>query len=122
MAWGREGVAVARKRNSLSARALVILVAGVVGTFASVPAAASERTVRGEVVAVNVQESPPVIVLKTMTANHEELIVGATVDSGTVITRGKERVALGAIKVGEQAAMTYLKNPNGLLARSIQVR
>ena len=113
---------MARKQNRLLARALVILVAGVVGTFALVPAAASERTVRGEVVAVNVQDSPPVIVLKTMTANNEELIVGATVDSGTVITRGKERVTLGAIKVGEEAAMTYLKNPNGLLARSIHVR
>jgi len=39
-----------------------------------------------------------------------------------VITRGNERVTLGAIKVGEQAAMSYLKNPNGLLARSIHVR
>ena len=113
---------MARKQNSLLARALVILVAGVVGTLMSVPTAASERTVRGEVVAVNVKDSPPVIVLKTMTANNEELIVGATVDSGTVITRGKERVTLGAIKVGEQAAMIYLKNPDGLLARSIHVR
>ncbi|MGH7168427.1 MAG: hypothetical protein ACREII_07825 [Nitrospiraceae bacterium] len=111
-----------RQQNSLLARALVILVAGVVGTLVSVPAAASERTVRGEVVVVNVTDLPPVIVLKTMTPSHEERIVGATVDSGTVITRGKDRVTLGAIKVGEQAAMTYLKNPNGLLARSIQVR
>ena len=113
---------MARKQNSPLARALVILVAGVVGTFASVSTAASERTARGEVVAVNVKDSPPVIVLKTMTANNEELIVGATVDSGTVITRGNERVTLGAIKVGEEAAMSYLKNPNGLLARSIHVR
>ena len=86
------------------------------------PTAASERTVRGVVVAVNVKDSPPVIVLKAMTPNNEELIVGARVDSRTVITRGKDRVTLGAIKVGEQAAMTYLKSPDGLLARSIHVR
>lgn len=113
---------MARKRSSRLAQALLILVAGIIGTLAPDPSVASERSVRGEVVAVNVKDSPPVIVLKAMTANHEELIVGATVDSGTVITRGKERVTLGAIKVGEQAAMTYLKNPDGLAARSIHVR
>src|SRR5438876_11125596 len=95
------------------ARALLILVAGVVGTFASVPTAASERTVRGEVVPVNVKDSPPVIVLKTMTANNEELIVGATVDSGTVITRGKERVTPGAPHGGRRAGLRSAQNPNG---------
>lgn len=113
---------MAGKLNSLVTRVLLLLIAGVVGTLASVPSAASERSVRGEVVAVNVKDSPPVIVLKTTTANREELIVGATVDSRTVVTRGKDRVDLGAIKVGEEAAMTYLKNPDGLLARSIHVR
>lgn len=113
---------MARKQNSLLARALLILLAGTVGMMVPVQTAASERTVRGEVVAVNVKDSPPVIVLKTMTPNNEELIVGATVDSGTVITRGKDRVTLGVIQVGEQAAMTYLKNPDGLRARSIHVR
>ncbi len=100
----------------------LMVVVGVVGTVAPFAVAASERTVRGEVVASNVKDSPQVIVVKTMTAKNEELIVGATVDSGTVITRGKQRVTLDAIKVGESVDLTYLKNPDGLMARLIHVR
>lgn len=80
------------------------------------------RTVRGEVVAVNVTDFPQVIVVKTMTAKQQEMIVGATVESGATITRGKERVTLNSIMVGEPVELTYVKSQEGLVARSIHVR
>lgn len=80
------------------------------------------RTVRGEVVAVNIKDSPQVIVVKAMTAKRQELIVGATVESGTAITRGKARVSLDSIKIGDSVALTYVKSLDGLAARSIHVR
>lgn len=80
------------------------------------------RTVRGEVVAINVNDSPNVIVVKTMTVTNKELIVGATVESGAEITRGSKPVSLSAIKVGESVVLTYIKNENGLIARSVHVR
>jgi hypothetical protein len=80
------------------------------------------RTVQGEVVAVNVQDSPNVIVVKTVTAKKQEMIVGAVVESGAVITRGKEKVGLDNLQVGETVSLTYSKSQDGLVARSIQVK
>lgn len=80
------------------------------------------RTVRGEVVAVNTQDTPQVIVVKAMTAKKQEMIVGATVDQGVKITRGSQRVSLGDIKAGEVVELQYVKHQDGLAARSIHVR
>jgi hypothetical protein len=77
------------------------------------------HTVTGQVVAVNTAASPPVIVVKVMTANRQELIVGAVVNPDTAISRGKQRVALDDIRVNEPVTLTYLKNQDGLFARSI---
>ena len=87
-------------------------------------AAASEtvRKVRGEVVAVNTQDTPSIIVVKAMTAKKQEMIVGATVDKGVQITRGSQRVSLGDIKTGEVVELQYVKHQDGLAARSIHVR
>ena len=102
---------------------MVMTVAGPTVAFARAESEASIiRKVRGEVVAINVKDSPSVIVVKTMTAKNQELIVGATVDPSVEITRGKQRVSLQDIKVGEAVDLTYLKNPNGLTARSIRAR
>ena len=80
------------------------------------------RTVRGEVIALTVSETPQVIVLKTMSAAKKEMIVGATVESGAAVTRGKNRVTLADIKVGETVELKYVKNADGLVAKSVHAR
>jgi hypothetical protein len=100
----------------------MLTVAGMIGVTALVAEADQPtRTVKGEVVAVNVTDSPPVIVVKAMTAKKQELIVGAVVESGTAITRGGKKVTLDSLKVGETASVTYVKNDDGLVARAIHV-
>lgn len=80
------------------------------------------RKVNGEVVAVNTYDTPYTIVLRTVTAKNRELIVGATVDSGADIKRGTQAVGLSDIQVGEKVMLTYVKTPDGLVARTIKVR
>ena len=95
------------------------------GLFGSATASAGEpavRTVRGEVIAVTLNESPQVIVMKTMTAAKKEMIVGATVDSGAAVTRGQDHVTLADIKVGETVELKYVKNADGLVAKSVHAR
>ena len=100
---------------------MAMVIMGVSGVV--VPVAGAEvRSVRGQVVAVNVTDSPQVIVVKAMTPDKKELIVGATVDSGAEITRGNQRITLKDIKIGESAQLTYTKSPDGLAVRSIRVR
>ncbi|WP_447975438.1 hypothetical protein [Nitrospira sp. Kam-Ns4a] len=94
---------------------------------AGAPAGATDvkapvRTVQGEIVAVNLEAAPPVLVAKTQTAKKQELIVGVVVQPDAVITRGKQRVALGDIKVGERVDLTYVRDANGLVAKAIHVR
>lgn len=108
---------------TLRALFVMLAVAGMMGI--TVPFAAADapaRTVKGEVVAVNVSDSPPVIVVKAMTAKKQELVVGAIVESGTEITRGSKKVTLDNLKLGETASVTYVKNQDGLVARSIHVQ
>lgn len=103
----------------------VLAVVGMVGMTAPGAGAASDaalRTVRGEVVAVNAADHPQVIVIKSMTAKKEELIVGAVVEAGTVITRGKRKVTLDNLKVGEPVDVACLKLEDGLVARSIHAK
>lgn len=80
------------------------------------------RKVNGEVLAVNTYDTPNTIVLRTTTGQNRELIVGATVDSGADIKRGTQPVSLSDIQVGEVVMLTYVKTPDGLVARSIKVR
>ncbi len=102
---------------------VTLTVVGLIGSMVPFAAAdAPARTVKGEVVAVNVSDSPPVIVVKSMTAKKQELIVGAVVDAGTVITRGSKKVTLDNVKLGETASISYVKNEDGLVARSIHVQ
>jgi hypothetical protein len=94
---------------------------GAVPPIADAASDATARTVQGEVVAVNVSDSPPVIVIKAM-AGNKETIVGATVGSGVEITKGKQRVSLDSLKVGDKVSVTYVKKQDGLAARSIHAR
>lgn len=90
------------------------------------PAAATEKdnlAVRGKVIAVNVKDSPNVILLRAMTGSrNQEVIVGATVHPEVEITRGVRRVRLHSIRVGEVVDLIYTKTLEGLVAQSIHVQ
>jgi hypothetical protein len=103
---------------------LVFAVGLMLPTFPLATAATEtiERTVRGTVMAANPAVDPPTIVVKVMLPNKEELLVGARVPTDTKIMRGKRAIKMVDLKVGEAAALTYLKSPDGLIARSIHVR
>lgn len=81
-----------------------------------------QRTVRGTVMATNTAVDPNTVVVKVMLPSKEELIVGADVPIGAKITRGKRTARLADLTVGEVAVITYLKSPDGLIARSIHVQ
>jgi hypothetical protein len=82
-----------------------------------------ERTVEGTVVATDVTADPQTIVVEVTLPNKKEaLVVGARVPTDTRIKRGKQDAQLADVKVGEKAAITYLKTPDGLIARSVHVR
>jgi len=110
-------------RTKLYSLGLVVAMGLVTLTPLLVPASteAIKRTVRGTVVATNPAVTPQTIVVKVMLPNREELIVGARVPTDTTITRGTKATKLADLKAGEAAEMTYLKSPDGLIARSIHV-
>ena len=111
-------------RNSILFGVAMFMLVGCVAFWqpAALAAEPAVRSVHGEVVAVTVDATPQVIVVKTMIGGKKEMIVGATVESGTVVTRGKNRVSLGDIKVGEKVQLKYIKNADGLVAKSVHVR
>lgn len=90
--------------------------------LATVAAETIQRMVRGTVMASNTAVDPQTIVVNVVLPNKEELIVGARVPTDTKITRGTRATRLADLKVGEAAELTYLKAPDGLIARSIHVR
>jgi hypothetical protein len=102
-----------------------VLAGGLAGPSISVASTSTDtiqRTVRGTVVATNVTVDPQVIVVEAVLPNMEALIMGARVPTDTRIMKGKQAVRLDDIQVGEKADITYLKTPDGLIARSIHVR
>jgi hypothetical protein len=78
--------------------------------------------VQGTVIAVTANQTPPLIVVKTLLSPKNHMTVGATVTPQTKILRGQKRVALQTIKVGETVWLTYVKAEGGLFARTIQVK
>jgi hypothetical protein len=78
--------------------------------------------VKGTVVAVTLNQSPPIIVVNTPLTPKNLMTVGATVTPQTKILRGERKVALQTIKVGETVWLTYVKSPTGLYARIIKVK
>lgn len=95
---------------------------GAMGINVATAAEPLPRTVHGVVVATNLTDTPPTIVVRVLMPNREELIVGADVPSETGLTRGTRSVRLSDIKIGEMATLTYTKNQDGLVARTIHVR
>jgi hypothetical protein len=103
----------------------LVLAIGLMALTTPLATAATEtiqRTVRGTVMATNTSVDPQTIVVKVVLPNKEELIVGARVPTDTKITRGMRATRLADLTVGETAELTYLKSPDGLIARSIHVR
>lgn len=92
----------------------------------SVPAseAAQGRTykVQGIVIGVTSNQSPQLIVVNTPITPKNFMTVGATVTAQTKILRGQKKVPLHNIRVGESVWLTYVKSPEGLLARTIQAK
>ena len=86
--------------------------------------AASERTYRvhGQVIAVNVAQTPHMIVVKTPLTKHDDMTVGAKVTAQSRIVRKGKRIALQAISVGEGVWLTYVKQRDGVFAQIIQVQ
>lgn len=103
----------------------LVFAIGLVALTTPLATAATEtiqRTVRGTVLATTTAVDLQTIVVKVVLPNKEELIVGARVPTGTKITRGTRATRLADLTVGEAAELTYLKAPDGLIARSIHVR
>ena len=86
--------------------------------------AASGRTYRvhGQVMAVNVAQSPHMIVVKTPLTKHNDMTVGAKVTAQTRVARKGKRIALQTISVGEVVWLTYVKQRDGVIARIIHVQ
>jgi hypothetical protein len=86
--------------------------------------AASGRTYRvhGQVTAVNVSQSPPMIVVKTPLSKQNDMTVEAKVSAQTKIMRKRKRISLQQVGVGEVVWLTYVKQRDGVFARVIQVQ
>jgi len=86
--------------------------------------AAGGRTYRvhGQVTAVNISQSPHMIVVRTPLTKHDDMTVGAKVTAQTRIVRKGKRIALQTIRVGEAVWLTYVKQRDGVFARIIQVQ
>ena len=86
--------------------------------------AADGRTYRvhGQVVGVNVAQTPHMIVVKTPLSKQNDMTVGAKVTAQTRIVRKGRRIALQTIRVGEAVRLTYVKQRDGLFARIIQLQ
>ena len=101
-------------------------VAALMSLFCILPdsAAADGRTYRvhGHVVAVNVAQTPHMIVVKTPLTKHNDMTVGAKVTAQTRIVRKGKRIALQTIRVGEVVWLTYVKQRDGVFARIIQLQ
>ena len=86
--------------------------------------ATSGRTYRvhGQVMAVNITQSPHMIVVKTPLTKHDDMTVGAKVTGQTRIVRKGKQIAFKTIRVGDVVWLTYVKERDGVFARIIQVQ
>jgi len=86
--------------------------------------AADGRTYRvhGQVIAVNLVQTPHMIVIKTPLSKHDDMTVGAKVTAQTKIVQKGKRITLQTISVGAAVWLTYIKKKDGLFARVIQVQ
>lgn len=108
------------------ARVALVAIAALMVLFCIPPDSwgASGRTYRvhGQVVAVNMVQSPHMIVVKTPLSKHDDMTVGARVTSQTKIVRKGKRISLQTIRVDEAVWLTYVKQRDGVFAQTIQVQ
>lgn len=104
-------------------RSAALVAVCVVGVTSLAAGASNDvvRTVRGTVLATNVVDTPPTIVVKVLLPNQQELIVGATISPDTVMTKGKRPVQLTEIPAEAHVTITYVKHLHGLAARAIHL-
>ena len=86
--------------------------------------AAEGRTYRvhGQIVALNLAQTPNMIVIKTPLSKHDDMTVGAKVTAQTKIVRKGKRITLQTLSVGAAVWLTYIKKKDGVFARVIQVQ
>jgi hypothetical protein len=102
--------------------ALIFASAAVSASPAWADANGEKKQIWGEVTTLNLQHSPPIIVLKAKSAKNEELIVGATVGPEATVTRKGKPAALETLQAGDRVALTYIKSEKGLAAVAVQAR
>lgn len=96
----------------------------VLPAFPSDSEATDRRTYRvhGQVIAVNIVQAPHMIVIRTPLTKQDDMTVGAKVTAQTKIVRRGTRVPLQTIKAGEDVWLTYIKQRDGVFARTIQIQ
>ncbi|MCC2642720.1 MAG: exported protein of unknown function [Nitrospira sp.] len=77
--------------------------------------------ITGTVEALDAKTDPPVILLKSLSKTKEELVVGAVIKQGAMITRGTQRIGLDHIRSGDSVTLKYVKGRDGLTVRSIML-
>jgi hypothetical protein len=99
---------------------LCVALAGLGSFLTSVYAANNTvHEIRGTVESIGAGDVPPVIVVKGQHGSSEGIVVGAVVQQGAVILRGKRKIGLDHIHAGDKVTLKYIKTREGLLARSI---
>lgn len=112
------------RRVRMRTRICIILTLVTLLSMAVPWARAGETVVRratGVVSATNTASLPNTIVVKSKTWKGTDLVIGASLDGGTVLEKGGRKVSLGEIKAGDRVEIVYERN-SGLKARSIRVK
>ena len=92
------------------------------GGFPSiVEAKGKARTVRGEVMALNTEADPEIVVLRVITKGGAEMVVGALVHNDTKIEKKGKAVPLGQLVEGDTVVLRYEITKDGALARTITI-
>ncbi|HAP40184.1 MAG: hypothetical protein R3B11_07445 [Nitrospira sp.] len=100
--------------------ALCVALAGLGSFLTSVYAANNTvHEIRGTVETIDAGDVPPVIVVKGQHGSTEGVIVGAIVQQGATILRGKKRIGLDHIQKGDKVTLKYVKTREGLSVRSL---
>ncbi len=100
----------------------VLLFGQVTGwSLSSVEARDPSGKLQGEVIALNAQEAPQILVLRVLTKTGSEMVVGALIDEKTRIEKNGMSVPLDQLNEGERVTLTYKKTKEGALARTITI-
>ena len=100
----------------------VLLFGQVTGlSLSSVEARDKGAKLQGEIIALNTNEVPQIMVMRVMTKTGAEMVVGALVDAKTRIEKEGKSVTLDQLIEGERVTLTYKRTKDGALARTISI-